>query len=130
MSRVRISLAILFTLAVTGCGGYSSSPSTPSPTPGPSPSPSPTGTTITIPSNARSLGTAAYSPNPATVTQGTVVTWTNTDSTTHDMVADGGAFDSGRVGQNGTFSFTFSQRGTYTYHCSIHPSMTGTVVVQ
>ena len=56
--------------------------------------------------------------------------WSNADSTTHDVVADAGAFDSGRMGPNGAFSFTFSQRGTYAYHCTIHPTMTGTIVVQ
>jgi len=65
-----------------------------------------------------------------TVSQGAVVTWSNSDSTTHDVVADAGAFDSGRMNQNGTFSFTFNQKGTFTYHCSIHPTMIGTVVVQ
>ena len=115
-------------LLLAGCGSTSSSsPSTTSPTPAPSAA---AGTTISIPADARTLGAGAYVPNPATVSAGTVVTWTNTDSTTHDMVADAGAFDSGRVGPNGTFSFTFSQRGTYAYHCSIHPSMTGTIVVQ
>jgi plastocyanin len=127
MSGIRIVLATALLAIITGCGSsYSSSPSTPSPTPAPAGA----STTVTIPANARTLGTGAYVPNPATVSQGTSVTWSNTDSTTHDMVADNGAFDSGRVGPNGAYSFTFTQRGTYAYHCSIHPSMTGTIVVQ
>lgn len=125
MFGIRICLALVCAVVLTGCGGSSSSPST-----SPSPSAAPSAATVTIPANARTLGSAGYSPNPATVAAGTVVTWSNTDSTTHDMVADGGTFDSGRVGPNGTYSFTFSQRGTYAYHCSIHPSMTGTIVVQ
>lgn len=125
-----IPVIVLSTLA-TACGG-SSSPSTPSPT---TPSPAPasaasTSATVNIPTNARALGASAYAPNPVTVSQGAVVTWSNSDGTTHDVVADGGAFDSGRMNQNGTFSFTFNQKGTFTYHCSIHPTMTGTVVVQ
>jgi plastocyanin len=46
------------------------------------------------------------------------------------MVSDTGVWDSGRVGQNGTFRFTFANKGSYPYHCSIHPGMTGTIVVQ
>jgi len=69
-------------------------------------------------------------PNPATVSQGTVVTWSNTDSVVHDMVADTGEFASGRVAANGTVSVTFSTKGTFPYHCSINPGMVGTIVVQ
>src|SRR6185369_7638957 len=127
----RVSLLLLFVTFVTGCGsGYSSSssPSSPSatpspaPAPSPSPSPSPSGSTaaITIPTNARTLGTGAFVPNPATVTQGTVVTWSNTDSTNHDIVSDTGVWDSGRLATGESFRFTFGARGTYTYHCTIH----------
>ena len=56
--------------------------------------------------------------------------WSNTDSTTHDMVSDTGVWDSGRVAPGGGFTFTFTSKGTYPYHCTIHPSMTGTIVVQ
>jgi len=69
-------------------------------------------------------------PNPAAVAQGTVVTWSNTDSTNHDIVSDTGVWDSGRLATGESFRFTFATRGTYTYHCSIHPGMTGTIVVQ
>jgi plastocyanin len=123
---------LLFIIGVSvGCGsGYSStpSPSTPSPTPSPTPSASPT--TITIQSNARTLSTFAFVPNPATVSQGAVVTWSNTDSTTHDMISDTGVWDSGRIAPSDSFKFTFAAKGTYPYHCSIHPGMTGTIVVQ
>jgi plastocyanin len=73
---------------------------------------------------------AAFVPNPVNVSQGGVITWSNTDSTTHDMVSDTGVWDSGRIAPNGNFNFTFAAKGSYPYHCSIHPSMTGTIVVQ
>jgi plastocyanin len=87
---------------------------------------------VTIPNGARTLGTAAFVPNPVTVSVGSTVTWTNSDtaSSNHDVVADGGAFDSGLFGNGKSFSFTFQSRGTFTYHCSIHAGMVGTVVVQ
>jgi plastocyanin len=69
-------------------------------------------------------------PNPATVAQGAVVSWSNTDSTTHDIVSDTGVWDSGRLATGDSFRFSFALRGTYPYHCSIHPGMTGTIVVQ
>lgn len=132
MTRAHFAFAILVAALVAGCGSTSSSsPSSPSPTPAPSPSPAASGAaSVTIPSNARTLGSGAFVPNPITVSQGATVTWSNTDSTVHTVVADAGAFSSDQLNQRGTFSFTFGQRGTFTYHCSIHPSMTGTIVVQ
>ena len=128
MVPARVICLFALVTFISGCGSsYNSSPSTPSPAPSPAPAGS---ATVNIPTNARTLGASAYAPNPVTVSQGSVVTWSNSDPTTHDVVADGGTFDSGRMNQNGTFSFTFTQKGTYTYHCSIHPTMTGTVVVQ
>jgi len=130
MVPARLVCLLAVAAFITGCGSSSnSSPSTPSPTPTPSPAPT-SSATVNIPTNARTLGASAYVPNPVTVSQGAVVMWSNSDSTTHDVVAYGGAFDSGRMNQNGTFSFTFAQKGTFTYHCSIHPTMIGTVVVQ
>ena len=136
----RLSASLLLIALVTGCGGYSStpSPSSPSPTPSPapspvpSPSPAPSGSTatVTIPTNARTLGTGGFVPNPTTVAQGMAVTWANTDSTNHDIVSDTGIWDSGRVAAGDSFRFTFTARGTFPYHCSIHPGMTGTIVVQ
>jgi plastocyanin len=133
MYCVRIVFVALVLGFIAGCGGSTSTPSTPSPQPAPAPSPSPgssAATTITIPSGARTLGTSAFVPNPVTVSQGTVVTWSNTDSIVHDMVSDTGVFDSGLVSANGTVRVTFSTRGTFPYHCSLHPGMVGTIVVQ
>jgi plastocyanin len=57
--------------------------------------------------------------------------WSNTDSAAnHDIVSDTGVFDSGRLGTGDSFRFTFSARGTYPYHCALHPGMTGTIIVQ
>jgi plastocyanin len=86
--------------------------------------------TVTIQANARTLSTFAYVPNPATVSAGGVVTWSNTDTTTHDMVSDTGLFDSGRIASGQQFNFTFPAKGTFPYHCSLHPGMVGTVTVQ
>jgi plastocyanin len=72
----------------------------------------------------------AFDPATVTIRAGESVTWTNQDSMNHTVVADQGEFKSGELANGATFSFTFDKAGTYPYHCSIHPSMTGTVVVQ
>ncbi len=74
----------------------------------------------------------AFSPGVITVTAGSVVTWTNDSVTTHTSTSDGigpGAWDSGGILPGGIFTHTFLLPGTYGYHCAIHTSMTGTVVV-
>lgn len=72
----------------------------------------------------------AYDPKEITVKAGDTVTWVNQDAPKHDVVADNGEFKSGLFDKGQSFSFTFANAGTYPYHCSIHPGMTGTVIVQ
>ncbi len=122
LSRV-LAIAVL-TGFVAGCGQGSS----PSPT-GPSPTPSPSSSTVSIVSGASSKGAGAYSPNPITIATGMTVTWMNNDSITHTSTSDTNAWDSGNIAAGGSFSHTFSSAGTFTYHCMIHPGMTGTVTV-
>ena len=72
----------------------------------------------------------SFSASSITVTKGTTVTWTNKDNMTHTVTADDNSFDSGNIGNGGTFSFTFNNTGSFAYHCSIHPAMTGSVTVK
>jgi plastocyanin len=71
----------------------------------------------------------AFGPASISVAAGSTVTWTNQDGTAHTVTADDGSFDSGSLAPGATFSQTFDTPGTYTYHCAIHSSMTGTVTV-
>lgn len=71
----------------------------------------------------------AFSPATITVPVGTKVTWTNKDPATHTVTSDTGLFDSKNLTTGGTFSFTFTQAGSFAYHCNIHPRMTATIVV-
>jgi plastocyanin len=73
------------------------------------------------------INDGSFSPKALTVAAGTTVTWTNRGSDPHTVT--GAAFDSGRVNARGTFSFTFAIAGTFSYVCSFHSEMTGTVVV-
>ena len=71
----------------------------------------------------------AFQPASLEIPAGTTVTWTNSGAATHTATADNGAFDSGRLAPGVSFSQTFNSAGTFTYHCEIHPQMTGTIVV-
>lgn len=75
----------------------------------------------------------AFQPATLTVSAGTTVTWTNQDGVEHTTTSDQGStvsWDSGALPQGQSYSVTFTQPGTYTYHCAIHPFMKGTIIVQ
>ncbi len=70
-----------------------------------------------------------FAPSSITVTAGTTITWINKDPVMHDVTSDSDLFSSGSMQANASFSFKFTTAGTYTYHCTIHPTMTGKVIV-
>jgi amicyanin len=70
-----------------------------------------------------------FNPPQVKVKIGTKVTWTNRDDIPH-TVTDPPAFRSKALDSEQSFSFTFTTPGTYTYFCSLHPHMTGTIVVE
>jgi len=72
----------------------------------------------------------AFVPQTLTVSVGTTVTWTNNDSSSHTIASNDNLFQSGTLAKGATFSHTFAQKGTFNYHCSIHPSMTGKIIVE
>lgn len=72
----------------------------------------------------------AFGPQSLTVKVGTTVTWTNRDDIPHTVVSADGVFKSKARDTDETFSFKFDKAGTYSYFCSLHPKMTGQVVVQ
>lgn len=134
MSRARFSLSLLAAATLAGCSNSSTSPNLPGGMQA--------ANDISIVLGAQTKGTAAFSPNPITVslasTTGGVVMWTNNDQTsgvyggtgtTHNITADDGGYTSGNLAPSGTFQRTFTVAGSYAYHCSIHPTMKGTVTV-
>ena len=72
----------------------------------------------------------SFGPQTLTVPAGTTVTWTNRDDIPHTIVSTDGVFKSKVRDTDEKFSYTFTKAGTYTYFCSVHPKMTGTIVVQ
>lgn len=69
-------------------------------------------------------------PATTTVQVGDTVTWTNSSGATHTATADGSSFDTGNIADGASASVTFAAAGTFPYHCAIHSSMTGTIVVE
>jgi plastocyanin len=72
----------------------------------------------------------SFAPQTLTVAVGTTVTWTNRDDIPHTVVSTDGVFKSKVRDTDEKFSYTFSKPGTYPYFCSVHPKMTGKIVVQ
>jgi plastocyanin len=71
-----------------------------------------------------------FGPQTLTVSVGTTVVWTNRDDIPHTVVSTDGVFKSKVRDTDEKFSYTFTKAGTYPYFCSVHPKMTGKVVVQ
>jgi len=72
----------------------------------------------------------SFGPQTLTVSVGTTVVWTNRDDIPHTVVSTDGVFKSKVRDTDEKFSYTFTKAGTYPYFCSVHPKMTGKVVVQ
>jgi len=71
-----------------------------------------------------------FGPQTITVPVGATVTWTNHDDIPHTSVSTEGVFKSKVLDTDEKFSYTFTKAGTYPYYCTIHPKMTGKVVVE
>ena len=72
----------------------------------------------------------SFGPATLTVAVGTSVTWTNRDDIPHTVVSTDGVFKSKVLDTDEKFVYTFGKAGTFPYFCSIHPKMTGKVIVQ
>ena len=119
MRRAVLCVLVGLALASLACSS-SSNPSTPS-----------NGSVnVSIVPNSQTLTTNAYNPNPVTISHGGTITWMNNDAITHTATSDTGVWDSGNLGPGASFSKTFQNAGTFTYKCTIHPGMVGTVNVQ
>jgi plastocyanin len=72
----------------------------------------------------------SFGPSTVTVSVGATVTWTNSDDIPHTVVSTDGVFKSKVRDTDEKFSYTFTKAGTYPYYCSLHPKMTGQIVVR
>jgi plastocyanin len=88
----------------------------------PAPQPKPRDVSVTIQN-------FAFSPATLRISKGTTVTWTNGDAAPHRIDANGAFPGSPSLATGQSYSYTFDEVGTFSYICSIHPSMKGTVEV-
>lgn len=110
------------TITVTGGGGSTPTTTVPqSPTTTLPSTPSPGGD-VTIFDNG-------YTPSSKTIATGTTLVWSNTGALPHTVTASNGSFDSGFVMAGQTYRRTFNTPGSYSYFCTIHPGMAGTLTV-
>ena len=121
-----VAFGLLVNIVTCACGGQASNPA-------PQPSPLGPGVDATVVINGN-LGASSYAPSPLQLRVGQTVNWKNNDDIEHTATLDG-VFDIGRVAPHSAASdkgdgVTFRMAGTFTYHCTIHPSMVGTIVVQ
>jgi plastocyanin len=121
-------------LLMFGAGCYSSPVTSPTPQPvtpqavAPAPvepSPTPAANQKTL-----SITNFTFEPSDVSVNVGTNVVWVNRDAVSHTITSDDGSFDSGPIAPGSSFTHSFMTAGTFPYHCTVHPSMHGTVTVQ
>lgn len=87
--------------------------------------------TLAIPAaNEIKIQANAFVPQTLTISVNSTVKWKNLDAIAHTVTSDNLSWDSGNIPAGGTFKFTFTATGTFDYHCTIHPFMKGTIIVQ
>ena len=124
MTRARIVAALGVLLLAVACGSSGG---------GGGAAPAPAASTAAAPAGGGStveISNFMFMPAMLTVAVGTTVTWKFDDSTDHTVTADDKSFSSPPTSGGRTFTHRFTAAGTVAYHCSIHPFMTGTIVVK
>ncbi len=126
-TSLRIATAGGLLAAALACGSSNTMTSATG-TASPSPSSAAAAVVVTI---SGMNGSQSFSPNPGVVKAGQTVAWKNGDSIAHTATADNGSFDTGAIQPGATSkAITMTAPGSVGYHCSIHPTMVGTVTVQ
>ena len=122
-------------LLLAGCG-TSTSGGASSTTAAPTSTAAPAGTTssnssVTQVKISETNDKYGFAPATLTVPKGTRVEWSNASDAPHTVTSDSGTTLASSIisPSGGSFDFTFTQPGTYTYHCTVHPYMKGTIVV-
>lgn len=119
MRASRLAVWIVVGLATWTCGGSSGSSGNPA-----APAPQSGATTVEI---VGERGAQSFSPNPAQVNQGTMVTWRNTDNKVHHIVLNDGSLDTGDIAPGASSPALRLDANGANYHCTIHPTMIGSI---
>ena len=118
---IRLAAAALMFMAVgcgsSGSGGYN-------PTPTPTPTPTPNAGTVNIVGES---GNRSFNPNPSALPANGMITFTNTHSVTHHIVANDGSWSTGDIPAGASSAAIAIPAGGSNYHCSIHPTMVGVI---
>lgn len=120
------AVLLLASVAATACSGGGETTTTGGDTP----------TTVTTGPSTGTEGAQvvisnyAYEPAEVTIKAGESVTWTNEDSVRHNAASDENAFEGPLLSKGESYTFTFDAPGTYPYHCTPHPYMKATVIVE
>lgn len=122
LKSVKLSVLALF-IAAGLLAGCSSNKSTNSDNTG--------GNNNPPPANLVRISNFAFSPQSLTVAVGDTVTWTNNDSVNHTVTSNSGnMMHSSMMGHNQSYRVVFTTVGAFPYHCTVHPNMTATIIVQ
>jgi len=116
---------VALSLVLSGCSDTYDSGNPVAPTPA---TPTTPNGVVTI-NIVRDNGAQSFSPNPATLPAGQMVVWRNVDSITHRVVLNNGSLDTGDLAPGRSSEPMSINTGGGPYHCSIHPSMVGTIVI-
>jgi len=138
MKKILPFLSVMGVFLLTGCGLSAVTQNNSSPIQDSSanavitstPTPTPTPTPVTKPAETKTVTIQNFSFNPTTLTikKGDTVIWVNNDSYDHQIKSS--IFNSSKLSKGQSFSYTFNSAGTFDYLCTIHPSMTGKIIVE
>ena len=132
LATILMILASSLAFAACGASGSGSGGSTPPTEPPVNAGGGGSGSCSVVSATGEVAGTIegnAFAPNPVALTAGQTVTFTNQDSVSHTVTLDDGTCDTGQITGGASAGLTFSAAGSYPFHCTIHPSMTGTITV-
>jgi len=139
MRTSTIAAVLIFAIALAGCVQLMSAPLEKAPTvPNTTAKEAPAEPTVpAAPAEQPEIPTSAtveisgYKFTPATVTiaVGGTVTWVNKDNAAHNVVFDGDSFEPPNLHEGGTWGHEFNDAGEFAYHCGVHPTMKGKVIV-
>ncbi len=118
-----IMVVVIVVLALIGWAIYRTTRPVPTPAPGSTSTANPP-----VSLNTVMMKNQAFSPANLTVQAGEKVTWTNDDLTAHDVTFTD--FASGQMAPGQSYEHVFLSAGNFSYHCAIHPSMTGQITVE